>query len=635
MDICYATNESFALYMAVSIASLLENNASHSVVVHILHSDLNEATTARLKMFETRYKNAKIQFHKIDDSRFEKFGLTIGHITRETYFRYMIAEVLPNIDSVLYLDGDTIVNGDISELFDTDLTNCYCAGVSDIYIESVGYKKTLELDGLYINAGVILFNLDEMRKTNIAEKLFKLTAENNFEYQDQDAINVAFNGKIKELDCIYNFKRAHQKAFPEKTPLAKIVHYVGPNKPGRKFTLNRLKRLYFRYKKLAPFKNRKIKVGLLVDEYFGAWKTAFGGYGFLAREIVAKHLPCEDIELEVIIGKQKNNPFWASSRIVDGIKIWRLPRLEFLIKRWLAKSDFDCWLSIEMCYDYVLRLDTNPYRKLILWIQDPRPKSAWDKISEMKKVVDHNFHNQNSCECVKTWFDKGRVKFITQGMSLSPLARELYSLPDCVEPDFVPNPIDIDFGFKFDILKKEKIVVFLGRLEAQKRAWIFCELAKLMPEYQFYVIGKFHRYREENESALKPYINGKVANLHFCGHLEGGEKNSLLKRARVLVNTSVWEGIPISWLEALSYGTLIVSAFDREDLVGRFGAYVGEIKGDGDFSAPRFVEPVKNFLENDATYAQTAMNAISYIREVHNFKCFEDKIRSILTTFFY
>ena len=253
MDICYATNESFAPYMAVSIVSLLENNASRNVVVHILHSDLSEATTARLKMFETRYKNAKIQFHKIDDSRFEKFGLTIGHITRETYFRYMIAEVLPNISRVLYLDGNTIVNGDICELFDTDLTNYYCAGVSDIYIESVGYKKTLGLDGLYINAGVILFNLDEMRKTDIAEKLFKLTAENNFKYQDQDTINVTFNGKIKELDCIYNFKRAHQKAFPEKVPSAKIIHYVGPSKPWRKFTLNRVKILWYKYESLSLY----------------------------------------------------------------------------------------------------------------------------------------------------------------------------------------------------------------------------------------------------------------------------------------------------------------------------------------------------------------------------------------------
>lgn len=253
MNVCYSVNEGFSPYMAVSITSLLENNASHNIVVHILHSDLSEATIARLSSFEARYKNAKILFHKIDDSRFENFGLTIDHITKETYFRYMIAEVLPNIDRVLYLDGDTIVNADISELFDTDLTTYYCAGVSDIYIESVGYKKTLGIDGLYINAGVILFNLDEMRKTDIAEKLFKLTAENNFKYQDQDAINVVFKGKIKELDCVYNFKRVHQKAFPEKTPLAKIIHYVGPNKPWRKFSFNRLKRLYFKYKKLSQY----------------------------------------------------------------------------------------------------------------------------------------------------------------------------------------------------------------------------------------------------------------------------------------------------------------------------------------------------------------------------------------------
>lgn len=270
MDICYATNESFAPYMAVSISSLLENNASHSVVVHILHSDLSEATTARLKMFETRYKNAKIQFHKIDDSRFEKFGLTIGHITKETYLRYMIAEVLSDIDRVLYLDGDTIVNGDICELFDTDLTNCYCAGVSDIYIESVGYKKTLALDGLYINAGVILFNLDEMRKTNIAKKLFKLTSENNFKYQDQDAINVAFNGKMKELDCVYNFKRDHQKAYPEKVPLTKIIHYVGPSKPWRKFTLNSLKLLYYKYEPLSPFPFPKSRIFQKIYNFFGA-----------------------------------------------------------------------------------------------------------------------------------------------------------------------------------------------------------------------------------------------------------------------------------------------------------------------------------------------------------------------------
>lgn len=260
--------------MAVSITSLLENNVHSKIVVHILYSDLSEATKARLSAFENRYKNTKIIFHKIDDSRFEKFGLTIEHITKETYFRYMIADVLPDIDRVLYLDGDTIVNGDISELFDTDLTNYYCAGVSDIYIESVGYKKTLGLDGLYINAGVIFFNLDEMRKTNIAEKLFKLTAENNFKYQDQDAINIAFNGKMRELDCVYNFKRAHQKAFPEKIPSAKIVHYVGPNKPWRKFSLNRVKILWYKYESLSPYTVKSLNVPQKIYNFFS--RNIFG-----------------------------------------------------------------------------------------------------------------------------------------------------------------------------------------------------------------------------------------------------------------------------------------------------------------------------------------------------------------------
>ena len=153
-----------------------------------------------------------------------------------------------------------------------------------------------------------------------------------------------------------------------------------------------------------------------------------------------------------------------------------------------------------------------------------------------------------------------------------------------------------------------------------------------MPEYEFYIMGKFYRNIEENKKALSPYLDNKVKNLHFCGHLAGAEKNDLLRRARVLVNTSIWEGIPISWIEALSYGTLIVSSFDRNDLVRSFGEYVGEIKGDGEDSARYFVGPIKNFLENDVLYEEISLKAISYVRNVHNFKCFEDKMCNILTT---
>ena len=57
----------------------------------------------------------------------------------------------------------------------------------------------------------------------------------------------------------------------------------------------------------SNMKKNKIKVGLIIDEYFGAANTAFGGYGFLARRYIAKYLPNENIEIDVLLGKSQKN----------------------------------------------------------------------------------------------------------------------------------------------------------------------------------------------------------------------------------------------------------------------------------------------------------------------------------------
>ena len=50
-------------------------------------------------------------------------------------------------------------------------------------------------------------------------------------------------------------------------------------------------------------KSKKIRVALLIDEFFGGAGTAYGGYGFLARKFIAKYIPDEDIEIDVLLGK--------------------------------------------------------------------------------------------------------------------------------------------------------------------------------------------------------------------------------------------------------------------------------------------------------------------------------------------
>ena len=222
------------------------------------------------------------------------------------------------------------------------------------------------------------------------------------------------------------------------------------------------------------------------------------------------------------------------------------------------------------------------------------------------------------------------MKFISQGYSLNPLAKELYNLPDNVDIKYLPNPIDIDFNYQFDISKKKKQIIFLGRLEAQKRAWLFCEIAKRMPEYEFYVLGQFFRHKEDNQRMLKEYLDGNIKNLHFVGHVDGEKKLKFIKESRLLISTSIWEGIPISWLEALSFGTLIVSDLEREDLMNKFGAFVGDILGDGFDGVDAFIPFIKQLMEDDDIYIKKATSAIDYIRKTHNLDRFVNDMKKVI-----
>ena len=213
---------------------------------------------------------------------------------------------------------------------------------------------------------------------------------------------------------------------------------------------------------------------------------------------------------------------------------------------------------------------------------------------------------------------------------MNPLAMELYNLPKDTPIQYLPNPIDLDMNFEFDVRKKKKQVIFLGRLEAQKRCWLFCEVAKRMPEYEFFVLGQFFRYQEDNKRMLAPYMNGDIPNLHFVGHVDGEEKKKLMRESRILLSTAIWEGIPISWLEVLSYGTVLVSDLEREDLANKFGIYVGEIPGDGFDGVDKFIPAIREMMENDNLYKEKAKSAIEYVRKTHNIPRFINDLRTVI-----
>lgn len=84
---------------------------------------------------------------------------------------------------------------------------------------------------------------------------------------------------------------------------------------------------------MKPEKQKRLKICLLVGEYFGAMGTLYGGFGFLARHIVAKLISkYSEIDVEVCLGKRQDRKFSFArymapkEEIVDDVRVFRLPR---------------------------------------------------------------------------------------------------------------------------------------------------------------------------------------------------------------------------------------------------------------------------------------------------------------------
>ncbi len=56
---------------------------------------------------------------------------------------------------------------------------------------------------------------------------------------------------------------------------------------------------------------KKIKVGLIIDEFFGGAGTAYGGYGFLARRLIAKYIPNDLIQIDVLLGRSNKKSLFC------------------------------------------------------------------------------------------------------------------------------------------------------------------------------------------------------------------------------------------------------------------------------------------------------------------------------------
>ena len=127
--------------------------------------------------------------------------------------RAALTKLFPHLDKILSLDCDTLIQNNISELWDLSLDDYYFAAVRE------PEKSTEKFT--YINAGVMVFNLKKIREEHQDEKYIE-NLNNCFRYYpEQECFSALSQGKILELPSKYNLSCVSTTSTEEK-----IIHFA-------------------------------------------------------------------------------------------------------------------------------------------------------------------------------------------------------------------------------------------------------------------------------------------------------------------------------------------------------------------------------------------------------------------------
>lgn len=248
IPVVYATDDGYVRYTATSIDSIMQcSPVKQKYIFYILlPTDISEESKKVFLNLSNNYENCDIQLISVKE-KFSNASLQIKHITVPTYYRLLLPDILPNVNKCIYLDGDTVVCQSLVELYELDLEENYIAGVeaygyfrdTDKLCKRLGIPKFIT----YINAGVLVMDLEKMRKADCVSEFLALI-DRKFSSQDQDIINVACYGKIKRLPYKYNVMTAHRKLgskflcqfiaqedLEEALTYPVIIHYADKEKP--------------------------------------------------------------------------------------------------------------------------------------------------------------------------------------------------------------------------------------------------------------------------------------------------------------------------------------------------------------------------------------------------------------------
>lgn len=215
VSIVLSSNSLFIPFLDTTVRSILENaSADRCYDIVVFHGGVSPARYERV--LGMNGPNVRIRFFNVRSFFASSDFFVTEEISIETYYRLAIPELMAAYDKVLYLDVDLVADRDVADLFDIDVEGCCLAGTRDVDVcgqiktdyqgMATHLKEVLKMASPfdYLQAGVVLFNARELRKSFPGMALIRIALSRKWRYQDQDVMNYACQGRIKFIDPRWN-----------------------------------------------------------------------------------------------------------------------------------------------------------------------------------------------------------------------------------------------------------------------------------------------------------------------------------------------------------------------------------------------------------------------------------------------
>lgn len=222
VSVVIAADEHYVPHLGALICSIIDH-LSPDAFLDLIILDGGIDFISQKQLAHLLGKRGAIQFLDLSDEFTDQ--KVHMHFSRATFYRLILDKLIIDRKRVLYIDCDTIVLADLAELFATDLNGKAIGAVFDYImhhfcqvgvrsIEFTNYlpaKKYLEdYVGLkenwqhYFQAGVILFDLEQLKALNYADKMIASLTEKRYWFLDQDILNKYFVGNVHFLNPCWN-----------------------------------------------------------------------------------------------------------------------------------------------------------------------------------------------------------------------------------------------------------------------------------------------------------------------------------------------------------------------------------------------------------------------------------------------